>query len=121
MHNYHQASPGRDTCVTRRATHHGRRRHVYGRDGTWAHVVGQVAEHHAVAERRAQVVRQRHVQPALDVLRTGDGGTVTERAVVVVLSGLSIETNCLKSLSESGNGCMLQVSALRHFFPLFFF
>lgn len=37
-------------------------------DGARPHVIGQVAQHHAVRQGGAQVARQRHLQPGLDVL-----------------------------------------------------
>ena len=39
-------------------------------DGAWADVISQVAEHHAVHESRAHVVREEHLQSGLDVLQT---------------------------------------------------
>ena len=46
----------------------GGRRHVNAGHRSRPHVIGQVAQHHAVHERRAQVVGQRHFQARFDAL-----------------------------------------------------
>lgn len=48
--------------------YHSGRRHVDAGDGARANVIGQVTQDDAVHQRRAEVLGEHHLQPALDDL-----------------------------------------------------
>lgn len=50
-------------------TYHGRRGNVDARDRAGVKVIGEVAEHNSVHQKRSQVLREDELQSALDALR----------------------------------------------------